>query len=89
MLHPAYASPPTAGRSLTPRSPSMPASASARRTLPDRNVSAATIEDAYVNFIFYCNPGLPLDVSTATLRENFQIPPRVGARASARTLCSS
>ena len=47
-----------------------------RRHLPDRNVSSATIENAFVNFILFCNPGVPLDVNTSALREGFQSPPR-------------
>jgi hypothetical protein len=47
-----------------------------RPTLPDRNVTGATIEDAYVRFILYCNPAVPLDVDTAELREAFRTPPK-------------
>ena len=51
-----------------------------RQTLPDRNVTASTLEDAYVRFIFYCNPGLPLSVDTQSLRESFKNPPRSGGK---------
>ncbi|KAG5919346.1 hypothetical protein E4U61_000966 [Claviceps capensis] len=44
--------------------------------LPDRRVNASTIEDAYVSFIFYCNPALPLSVDTESLREAFRTPPK-------------
>jgi hypothetical protein len=51
-----------------------------RRTLPERDVTEATIEDAFVRFIFYCNPGLPLYPDTQSLREAFRNPPRSGGR---------
>ncbi len=51
-----------------------------RRSLPDRKVSVDTIEDAYVSFILFCNPGVPLDISTAALREAFQTPPKSGGK---------
>ncbi|OAQ99686.1 hypothetical protein LLEC1_07707, partial [Akanthomyces lecanii] len=51
-----------------------------RSALPDRSVTAETIEDAYVAFIFYCNPALPPDCDTETLREAFRNPPRSGGK---------
>lgn len=48
----------------------------ADRTLPSLDVNADTIADAYVPFILYCNPNFALDVDTATLRANFQSPPK-------------
>ncbi|ATY64555.1 ARS binding [Cordyceps militaris] len=51
-----------------------------RAALPDRNVAAETIEDAYVAFIFHCNPALPADCDTVTLREAFRNPPRSGGK---------
>ncbi|KAG6017238.1 hypothetical protein E4U43_001951 [Claviceps pusilla] len=52
-----------------------------RPTLPDRRVNASTIEDAYVSFIFYCNPALPLSSDTESLREAFRTPPKSGGKA--------
>ena len=46
------------------------------RSLPSREVSAATITDAYVAFILYCNPHFPLDVETTTLQANFNSLPK-------------
>ncbi|KAH6996799.1 ARS binding protein 2-domain-containing protein [Ilyonectria destructans] len=54
---------------------------SVRPTLPDRHVTTDTIEDAYVRFIFYCNPALPLTSETASLREAFRSPPRSGGKS--------
>ncbi|SPQ20587.1 7fd28948-abe8-40f7-8a86-9b7a331bb273 [Thermothielavioides terrestris] len=52
-----------------------------RRVLPDRNVNGSSIEDAYVAFILYCNPAVPLDVETAALREAFRAPPKSGGKS--------
>ena len=52
-----------------------------RPTLPDRDVTADTIEDAYVRFIFYCNPAIPLGSETGSLRESFRSPPRSGGKS--------
>ncbi|KAI1325646.1 hypothetical protein F5Y16DRAFT_411342 [Xylariaceae sp. FL0255] len=44
--------------------------------LPNKAVTSATIEDAYVSFIFYCNPAVSRDIDTTTLREAFRTPPK-------------
>ncbi|KAK4239200.1 ARS binding protein 2-domain-containing protein [Achaetomium macrosporum] len=59
---------PTAQRSSSPR------------VLPERNVDGASIEDAYVAFILYCNPGVPFETDTAALREAFRTPPKSGGK---------
>lgn len=59
----------------------LPAPSPARPPLPHRAVTSATIEDAYVAFILYCNPGVPLDTDTAALREAFRTPPRSGGKS--------
>ena len=46
------------------------------RALPERDVSLETIEDAYVNFMLYCNPALPPDCDIESLREAFRMPPK-------------
>ncbi|KAJ4271628.1 hypothetical protein NW762_000333 [Fusarium torreyae] len=53
----------------------------ARPGLPDRNVSEHSVEDAYVDFILYCNPAVPLSTDTASLREAFRNPPRSGGKS--------
>lgn len=55
--------------------------AGARRHLPDRNVTASTIEDAFTDFILHCNPAVPLDTDTAALREAFRTPPKSGGKS--------
>ncbi|KAM0440759.1 hypothetical protein ACHAPT_000060 [Fusarium lateritium] len=52
-----------------------------RPELPDRRVTADTIEDAYIRFMLYCNPGLPPSTPTITLREAFRSPPRSGGKS--------
>lgn len=44
--------------------------------LPDRTVTATTIEDAYVFFILACNPAVSPSTDTTALREAFRTPPR-------------
>ncbi|KAB5583688.1 ARS binding protein 2-domain-containing protein [Coniochaeta sp. 2T2.1] len=70
-----FAPSPTTTRNVAPRSPAV------RQMLPDRNVTRETSEDTYVQFIFYCNPAVPPDTDTATLREAFQTPPKSGGKS--------
>ena len=51
-----------------------------QRSLPDRNVTADNFEDAYVQFIFYCNPSVPLLLPTAELRRGFKAVPRADGK---------
>ena len=46
------------------------------RTLPSKDVNEESIDGAYVQFILYCNPTIPLDVETDELKKGFQNPPR-------------
>ncbi|KAF3386262.1 ARS-binding protein 2 [Penicillium rolfsii] len=46
------------------------------RTLPSREITDETIDDAYVLFILYCNPNVPSSVDTSELRKTFRCPPR-------------
>ncbi|ROV89099.1 hypothetical protein VMCG_09844 [Cytospora schulzeri] len=52
-----------------------------RRSLPPRKARSDTIEDAYVQFILYCNPGVPPGTDTAALREAFRVPPKSGGKS--------
>ena len=45
-------------------------------SLPSRDVSDSSIDDAYAAFILYANPAVPKDVNTADLRRAFRAPPR-------------
>lgn len=47
-----------------------------RSALPDTRVTEATIEDAYVNFILFCNPAVPSTTDTAPLRTAFRAMPK-------------
>ncbi|KAK2591180.1 hypothetical protein QQS21_011136 [Conoideocrella luteorostrata] len=69
------------GAAMPSPSPSQSHAFAVRPTLPDRQVVASTIEDAYVSFIFYCNPALPLESDTESLREAFRTPPKSGGKA--------
>ncbi|RAH50879.1 putative ARS binding protein Abp2 [Aspergillus brunneoviolaceus CBS 621.78] len=46
------------------------------RSLPSRDITDANIDDAYIMFIFYCNPNVPLSMDTSELRKTFRCPPR-------------
>jgi hypothetical protein len=52
-----------------------------RPALPNREVTAATIEDAYVDFILHCNPAVPADADSTALREAFRTPPKSGGKS--------
>lgn len=45
-------------------------------TLPPRDVTAETIADAYVDFILYCNPKIPVETDSTDLKNLFQSPPK-------------
>jgi hypothetical protein len=46
------------------------------RGLPSRDIRDETIDDAYVTFILYCNPNVPMSADTTELRKTFRSPPR-------------
>lgn len=46
------------------------------RTLPTRDITDENIDDAYVSFIFYCNPNVPSSADSTELRKTFRSPPR-------------
>ena len=46
------------------------------RGLPSRDVNDLSIDDAYIQFILYCNPSVPLEVDTTELRKGFRAPPK-------------
>jgi hypothetical protein len=59
--------------SLTPNSHAFP---SPRRSLPTKDVTDESFDDAYINFIMYCNPTVPPDTDTTELRKIFRGPPK-------------
>ncbi|KAJ8106551.1 hypothetical protein ONZ43_g7031 [Nemania bipapillata] len=65
-----HLTPTSSNGNTTPKSPGV------RPMLPNRSVTSGTIEDAYVSFILHCNPAVPLDVDTTSLREAFRTPPK-------------
>lgn len=54
----------------------LPAFTPTDRSLPDRSVTDGTLDDAYVAFIFYCNPSVPLNCDSTELRKAFRQPPK-------------
>jgi ARS binding protein 2 len=44
--------------------------------LPSREITDSNVDDAYVKFILYANPGVPRNVDTTELRRVFRAPPR-------------
>jgi hypothetical protein len=52
------------------------AAALQKRALPPRDVTEDTIEDAYVAFILYCNPNVPVPADLSDLRRGFRNPPK-------------
>ncbi|RDW70746.1 putative ARS binding protein Abp2 [Aspergillus mulundensis] len=46
------------------------------RSLPSREITDENIDDAYILFIFYCNPNVPLSADSTELRKTFRCPPR-------------
>ena len=61
---------PSSVRSLPPNGPSVL-----------KKLSNTTLEDHYVAFIFYCNPSLPSNLSTAELRRGFRSVPRTDGKS--------
>jgi hypothetical protein len=47
-------------------------------------VTNETLDDAYVAFILYCNPSIPLDIDTTELRKVFRQPPK----SDGKTFCT-
>lgn len=49
---------------------------STERKLPSREIDDKSIDDAYIQFILYCNPSIPADVDTSELKKGFRTPPK-------------
>lgn len=52
-----------------------------QRALPHKKVTPETIDDAYAQFILYCNPGVPPETDTTVLRDAFKVPPKSGGKS--------
>ncbi|KAL8833045.1 MAG: hypothetical protein Q9170_004550 [Blastenia crenularia] len=46
------------------------------RVLPSIEITDETIDQAYVDFILYCNPFVPADADPTELKKNFRSPPQ-------------
>lgn len=70
------------GRPQIPNHPIIPNgfhpnhNASTERELPLREIDDDSIDDAYVQFIMYCNPSVPANVDTSELKKGFRTPPK-------------
>ncbi|CAD6593920.1 MAG: hypothetical protein ASARMPRED_008224 [Alectoria sarmentosa] len=49
---------------------------STERELPLREVDDRSIDEAYIQFVLYCNPSIPADVDTSELKKGFRTPPK-------------
>ncbi|KAL1873864.1 hypothetical protein Daus18300_003736 [Diaporthe australafricana] len=58
-----------------------PRPAPTRRALPHKKVTPETIDNAYAQFILYCNPGVPPETDTTALRDAFRVPPKSGGKS--------
>jgi hypothetical protein len=68
---------PRPARAIMNPSHQQPSSNVPERSLPSLSFSGdQAFEEAYVQFILYCNPAIPQDVNTHDLRKNFASPPR-------------
>ncbi|KAL8811360.1 MAG: hypothetical protein Q9223_004012 [Gallowayella weberi] len=45
------------------------------RVLPSIEITDDSIDQAYVDFVFYCNPSIPLDTDPTELKKGFRSPP--------------
>ncbi|KAL9114378.1 MAG: hypothetical protein Q9187_007477 [Circinaria calcarea] len=50
------------------------------RVLPSTAITANNVDEAYVQFIFYCNPNIPLSTDTSELRRGFRSPPKTDGK---------
>ncbi|KAF2744477.1 hypothetical protein M011DRAFT_408236 [Sporormia fimetaria CBS 119925] len=55
------------------------------REPPSRHQTDATLDDAYANFILYCNPNFSTDTDTSELKRLFRSPPKSDKKESFST----
>lgn len=67
---------PQRSRTSSMACPDAPLQRQEYRSLPTRAVTDDNLDDAYVDFILYCNPTVPLDTDTTELRKIFRAPPK-------------
>ena len=53
-----------------------PQNSESLRALPLIDIKDETIDDAYVQFILFCNPSIPLSTDSTELRRGFRSPPK-------------
>ena len=53
-----------------------PTTSALARALPSPDIDSSSIDDAYVQFIFYCNPSIPLSTDASDLKRGFRSMPK-------------
>ena len=56
--------------------PLTPAQSPVGRHLPLREITDQTLDDAYIAFILYCNPAIPISTDSTELRKVLRTPPK-------------
>lgn len=62
--------------SLKNLKPSISTGSPTNRHLPPREITDQTLDDAYIAFIFYCNPAIPISTDSTELRKVLRTPPK-------------
>ena len=75
-INAAYGSPQISSHHIIPNGFHPNHNPSTERELPSREIDDDSIDDAYVQFILYCNPSIPESVDTSALKKGFRIPPK-------------
>lgn len=75
-INAAYGRPQIPSPHIMPNSFHPKQNAPTERKLPPREIDDNSIDDAYVQFIMYCNPSVPANVDTSELKKGFRTPPK-------------
>ena len=57
-----------------------PQSFELKRELPSPEITQESVDESYVQFIFFCNPNIPLSIDTTELRRGFRSPPKTDGK---------
>ena len=75
-INAAYGRPQIPSHHVVPNGFNLNHNPSAERELPLREIDDSSIDDAYVQFILYCNPSIPANVDTSELKKGLRTPPK-------------
>ena len=70
------ANPMATGHSLSVQNRGIARNTSPDRSLPSRDVTDETLDEAYVQFVLYCNPAIPSNVDATELKRGFRSLPK-------------